>query len=49
MIEQDFFEILLISWFGLAVVVFVALFFFTAPYGRYTRSGWGPVYSPSSF
>ena len=45
MIEQDFFEILLISWFGLAVVVFVALFFFTAPYGRYTRSGWGPVIS----
>ena len=43
--EQDFFDVLLISWFALAGVVFVFLFFFAAPYGRYTRKGWGPVIS----
>jgi 3-oxo-5-alpha-steroid 4-dehydrogenase 1 len=48
MIEQDFFEILLICWFGLAAVIFVVLFFVTAPYGRYTRPGWGPVISSRS-
>jgi 3-oxo-5-alpha-steroid 4-dehydrogenase 1 len=45
MIEQDFFEILLICWFALALLIFITLFFITAPYGRYTRSGWGPVIS----
>jgi hypothetical protein len=29
-------------WSGLAVVVFVALFFVPAPYGRHLRRGWGP-------
>jgi len=41
--EQAFFNNLVISWFILAVVVFVALFFVAAPYGRYLRSGWGPT------
>jgi len=41
--EQDFFDVLLISWFGLAPVIFIVLFFITAPYGRYTRTGWGPM------
>ncbi|OFV79903.1 MAG: 3-oxo-5-alpha-steroid 4-dehydrogenase [Acidobacteria bacterium RBG_16_64_8] len=27
---------------ALAAVTFVALFFVTAPYGRFTRGGWGP-------
>ncbi len=41
--EPVFFNNLIIGWFILAVVVFIALFFFVAPYGRHTRSGWGPV------
>jgi protein-S-isoprenylcysteine O-methyltransferase Ste14 len=29
------------AWFGLAAVIFIALFFVAAPYGRHTRLGWG--------
>jgi 3-oxo-5-alpha-steroid 4-dehydrogenase 1 len=32
---------LLVAWFVLALVVFVALFFVSAPYGRHMRRGWG--------
>lgn len=32
---------LLCGWMGLALAVFVALFFWTAPYGRHGRRGWG--------
>jgi 3-oxo-5-alpha-steroid 4-dehydrogenase 1 len=39
--ERVLFNGLLIGWFVLAVVVFVALFFVVAPYGRHQRSGWG--------
>jgi 3-oxo-5-alpha-steroid 4-dehydrogenase 1 len=31
------------GWFLLAAVVFLALLFVTAPYGRHFRSGWGPT------
>ncbi len=41
MSEQFVFNILLFSWFVLSLVVFVSLFFISAPYGRYTRKGWG--------
>ena len=41
--EQAFFNILLVSWFVLAVVICVALFFIVAPYGRHTRRNWGPA------
>lgn len=40
--ELTFYNWLVVGWMGLAVVTFVALFFVTAPYGRFTRSGWGP-------
>lgn len=43
MSEPEFFRVLLVGWLGLAVVTFVALFFVRAPYGRYTRGGWGPA------
>ncbi len=39
--EQSFFNIVIIGWFILAVVVFFALLFVDAPYGRHLRSGWG--------
>ena len=43
MSEPGFFYILTAGWFALAVVVFLALLFFAAPYGRYLRGGWGPA------
>jgi protein-S-isoprenylcysteine O-methyltransferase Ste14 len=39
--ELTVFNVLLVGWFVLAVVVFVALFFIVAPYGRHVRRGWG--------
>ena len=41
--EQEFFNILLAGWFILALVIFTTLFFLVAPYGRHSRSGWGPA------
>ncbi|MFC2026554.1 DUF1295 domain-containing protein [Chloroflexota bacterium] len=43
MTEQAFFSSLIIGWFILAAVVFLALLFVAAPYGRHARSGWGPA------
>lgn len=40
--EQVFFQGFTIGWLVLALVVFIALFFVVAPYGRHTRSSWGP-------
>ena len=40
--EPTLYRWLVITWMALAVITFVALFFVTAPYGRFTRSGWGP-------
>jgi protein-S-isoprenylcysteine O-methyltransferase Ste14 len=39
--ELTIFNTLLIGWFVLAVIVFIALFFVAAPYGRHLRQGWG--------
>jgi protein-S-isoprenylcysteine O-methyltransferase Ste14 len=39
--ESTIFNSLLIAWFVLGAVVFVALFFIAAPYGRHIRKGWG--------
>lgn len=40
--EAVFYHWLVIAWVALAVVTLVTLFFVTAPYGRFTRGGWGP-------
>jgi 3-oxo-5-alpha-steroid 4-dehydrogenase 1 len=40
--EATFYHWLVIAWLALAALTFVALFFVTAPYGRFTRAGWGP-------
>jgi len=39
--ETTIFNSLLIAWFALGAVVFIALFFIAAPYGRHARKGWG--------
>ena len=41
MSEESFFNYLILIWFLLAFVIFISLFFFTAPYGRHTRNNWG--------
>jgi 3-oxo-5-alpha-steroid 4-dehydrogenase 1 len=41
--ERAFFDILIVTWLSLAIVIFITLFFFSAPYGRHNRSGWGPA------
>lgn len=41
--EARFHEILLLTWFGLAAISALALFFVAAPYGRHARRGWGPT------
>ena len=43
MSEQAFFNILLVGWFVLALVIFVTLFYVVAPYGRHLGSSWGPT------
>lgn len=43
MSETTFFHGLLYVFFGLAALVFPALFFVAAPYGRHRREGWGPT------
>jgi protein-S-isoprenylcysteine O-methyltransferase Ste14 len=39
--EEALFNYFIIGWFVLALTVFISLFFFVAPYGRYVRKGWG--------
>jgi protein-S-isoprenylcysteine O-methyltransferase Ste14 len=45
MSEAAFHTTLTWATIGTAVVVFISLFFITAPYGRHARTGWGPMIS----
>jgi protein-S-isoprenylcysteine O-methyltransferase Ste14 len=40
---NDLYNLSLILIFGSAVLVFLLLFFVTAPYGKFNRQGWGPA------
>ncbi|HHE41398.1 MAG TPA: DUF1295 domain-containing protein [Dehalococcoidia bacterium] len=48
MAELEFYQRLLIGWFALAPLVFIALLRWPAPYGRHTRAGWGPAIGTST-
>jgi 3-oxo-5-alpha-steroid 4-dehydrogenase 1 len=39
--EQTFFNYLILAWFILGIVVFISLFFISAPYGRHISQKWG--------
>ena len=39
--SDHLFQIMLISWIVLAVIIFTVLLFVSAPYGRHLRKGWG--------
>jgi len=41
--EREFYRYLLIAWLGVGACAFISLQFLAAPYGRYSRSGWGPT------
>jgi 3-oxo-5-alpha-steroid 4-dehydrogenase 1 len=41
MSESVVYNSLLVAWFIIGVIVFIALFFVVAPYGRHLRKGWG--------
>ncbi len=43
MITEALYTYLIVGWIALAVIVFVLLFFITAPYGRHTKTTWGPL------
>jgi 3-oxo-5-alpha-steroid 4-dehydrogenase 1 len=42
MMDPTVFSVLLAAWGLTAAIVFVMLFFISAPYGKISRSGWGP-------
>jgi 3-oxo-5-alpha-steroid 4-dehydrogenase 1 len=43
MSEFQIYTFVLYGFIAVAVVTFISLFFITAPYGRHTKKGWGPL------
>ena len=41
MFSEAQFNLFILAWVALAIVVFVILMFINAPYGRHLRDGWG--------
>jgi 3-oxo-5-alpha-steroid 4-dehydrogenase 1 len=41
MTANSLYNVTLIAWLALSAIIFVALFFIAAPYGRHIRGGWG--------
>ena len=41
--SEDTFQIIVLAWIGLAVLVFFLLLKVTAPYGRHAKGNWGPT------
>ncbi len=39
-------DVAVYAWIAMAIPVFIALLFITAPYGRHTRRGWVPMVNP---
>ncbi len=44
--EAVFYVWFLFGWTALALIIFISLFFVSAPYGRHTRKGWGLGINP---
>ena len=42
-IDPKIFNLFCYVWLGIAIIVHVLMFFVTAPFGRHTKSTWGPV------
>ena len=49
MMNQSTWQIIAIAWMVIAILTFISLFFknITAPFGRHTRSDWGPMINNS--
>lgn len=45
MISKELFDIIVIAWIAMAILIFPILLKVTAPYGRHTKSSWGPMIS----
>ncbi|MBE0638956.1 MAG: DUF1295 domain-containing protein [Bacteroidales bacterium] len=45
MISKELFDIIVIAWIAMAILILPVLIKVTAPYGRHTKSSWGPMIS----